>query len=182
MVYTFLALCLAYVGGPGSVEVKMNGYQLHPSLLYCTCCLPALPVNGAFVRMCKRGTLQFVWTKPVLAGLTVVLYTQHMYTEGYWGPNNGRAPGARPGFTLHASSGTKSPPVLPERSSQNARTPAWKAVTVAGADSEFWLSRVLCEFQAVPTGVSVTWVREYCDAGHPAAQLMPIGATRLHPH
>ena len=108
MVYTFLALCLAYVGGPGSVEVKMNGYQLHPSLLYCTCCLPALPVNGAFVRMCKRGTLQFVWTKPVLAGLTVVLYTQHMYTEGYWGPNNGRAPGARPASPLHASVGTKS--------------------------------------------------------------------------
>ena len=94
VVYTFLALCLAYVGGPGSVEVKMNGYQLHPSLLYCTCCLPALPVNGAFVRMCKRGALQFVWLKPVLAGLTVVLYTQHMYTEGYWGPNNGRAPRA----------------------------------------------------------------------------------------
>ncbi|KAK9846283.1 hypothetical protein WJX81_000927 [Elliptochloris bilobata] len=89
VVYTFLALCLAYVGGPGSVEVKMNGYQLHPSVLYCTCCLPALPVNGAFVRTCKRGALQFVWLKPVLAGLTVVLYTQHMYTEGYWGPNNG---------------------------------------------------------------------------------------------
>jgi hypothetical protein len=95
VVYTFLALCLAYVGGPGSVEVKMNGYQLYPSVLYCTCCLPALPVNGAFVRTCKRGALQFVWLKPVLAGLTVVLYTQRMYTEGYWGPDNGCARRAR---------------------------------------------------------------------------------------
>jgi len=106
VVYTFLALCLAYVGGPGSVEVKMNGYQLYPSVLYCTCCLPALPVNGAFVRTCKRGALQFVWLKPVLAGLTVVLYTQRMYTEGYWGPDNGCARRAR-------APARTAPPALP---------------------------------------------------------------------
>ncbi|BDA41803.1 Transmembrane protein 184B at N-terminal half [Coccomyxa sp. Obi] len=89
VIYNFLSLCLAYVGGPGSVEVKMNGYVMNPSWLYCTCCMPPLAVNGAFVRMCKRGALQFVFLKPVLAVITVVLYTQHKYTEGYWGANNG---------------------------------------------------------------------------------------------
>ena len=72
-----------------SAQVKMNGYVMNPSFLYCTCCMPPLPVNGAFVRMCKRGALQFVFLKPVLAVITIVLYTQHKYTEGSWGPNNG---------------------------------------------------------------------------------------------
>lgn len=68
----------------------MNGYVMNPSWLYCTCCMPPLAVNGGFVRMCKRGALQFVFLKPVLAVITVVLYTQHKYTEGYWGANNGQ--------------------------------------------------------------------------------------------
>ena len=89
MIYNFLSLCLAFVGGPGQVEVKMNGFTLMPSWLYWTCCLPPLPVNGRFVRMCKRGTLQFVYLKPALAILTVVLYTQGHYTDGYWGPADG---------------------------------------------------------------------------------------------
>ena len=91
VIYNFLSLCLAYVGGPGSVEVKMHGYTLTPSVLYCTCCLAPMPVNGAFVRYCKQGTLQFVFLKPVLAVITVVLYTQGAYLEGYWGPNKGCA-------------------------------------------------------------------------------------------
>ena len=69
----------------------MNGFVMNPSWLYCTCCMPPLPVNGAFVRMCKRGALQFVFLKPVLAVITVVLFTQGKYTEGYWGANNGCA-------------------------------------------------------------------------------------------
>eukprot|EP00884_Botryococcus_braunii_P002753 jgi/Botrbrau1/12479/Bobra.0169s0026.1 len=89
IIYNFLSLCLTYVGGPGSVEVKMNGYVLMPSWMYCTCCLPPLPVNGRFVRYCKQGTLQFVLVKPILAILTVVLYTQGNYTEGWWGVNDG---------------------------------------------------------------------------------------------
>ena len=44
VIYNFLALCLAYVGGPGSVEVKMNGYILAPSWKYTTCCLPPIAV------------------------------------------------------------------------------------------------------------------------------------------
>jgi len=89
VIYNFLSLCLAYVGGPGSVEVKMNGYQLEPSWLYWTCCLPPIPVNGKFVRLCKQGALQFVLIKPPLAILQIVLYTQGKFHVGRWRPNDG---------------------------------------------------------------------------------------------
>ena len=75
-------------------QVKMNGCVMNPSWLYCTCCMPPLPVNGAFVRMCKRGALQFVFVKPGLAVITLVLFTQGKYTEGFWGAGNGCARGA----------------------------------------------------------------------------------------
>ena len=89
VIYNFMSLLLAYVGGPGAVEVKMQGYQLMPSWLHCTCCLPPMHVNGFFIRACKQGALQFVWLKPILAVLQVVLYSKNYYTEGYWGINNG---------------------------------------------------------------------------------------------
>ena len=49
-------------------------------------------VNGQFVRTCKRGVLQFVFLKPLLAILQVVLFTQGGYVEGDWSPANGCAP------------------------------------------------------------------------------------------
>jgi hypothetical protein len=45
VIYNFMALCLAYVGGPGAVELKMNGYVLLPSWTAATCCLPPMPVS-----------------------------------------------------------------------------------------------------------------------------------------
>ncbi|DBA98206.1 hypothetical protein WJX77_005615 [Trebouxia sp. C0004] len=89
VIYNFLSLCLAYVGGPGAVEVKMSGYILMPSCSYMTCCLPPLMVNGRFVRQCKQGALQFVLLKPILAIIILVLYTQGKYAEGDWGIRNG---------------------------------------------------------------------------------------------
>jgi hypothetical protein len=89
VIYNFMSLCLAYVGGPGAVEVKMHGFVLLPSWAAGTCCLPPLPVNGRFVRYTKQMALQFVLLKPILAALTLVLYTTGHYTEGNWAPNNG---------------------------------------------------------------------------------------------
>jgi len=84
IIYNFMSLCLAYVGGPGAVEVKMQGVVLLPSWAACTCCLPPMPVNGQFVRNVKRGALQFVFLKPILAALTLILYATGHYTEGDW--------------------------------------------------------------------------------------------------
>lgn len=86
VIYNFMSLCLAYVGGPGVVEVKMNGFVLQPSWPACTCCLPPMPVNGHFIRSVKRGALQFVLVKPILAALTLVTYATGHYTEGDWSP------------------------------------------------------------------------------------------------
>jgi hypothetical protein len=89
VIYTFLSLCLEFVGGPGEVEVKMNGFVLHPSFLHCTCCFPPQRVDGLFVRRCKQGALQFVLLMPILGILSVVLYATGNYSPGYWGPSNG---------------------------------------------------------------------------------------------
>jgi len=95
ILYNFLALCLAYVGGPGEVVVKSEGQNLEPSWMCCTCCLPRTPINGQFLRRCKQGVLQFVLVKPFLAILTLVLYNsrdgdgERRYEEGDWGASNG---------------------------------------------------------------------------------------------
>ena len=81
-----MSLCLAYVGGPGAVEIKMQGVVLLPSWPACTCCLPPLPVNGQFVRVVKQGALQFVFVKPILAIITLALYATGHYSEGDWSP------------------------------------------------------------------------------------------------
>ncbi|PSC70645.1 transmembrane 184A-like [Micractinium conductrix] len=89
VIYNFMSLCLAYVGGPGAVEVKMHGFLLLPSWAAGTCCMPPMPVNGRFVRYTKQMALQFVLVKPILAVLTLVLYSTGHYSEGNWAPNNG---------------------------------------------------------------------------------------------
>ena len=84
IIYNFMSLCLEYVGGPGAVEIKMQGVVLLPSWAACTCFMPPLQVNGQFIRHVKRGALQFVFLKPLLAVLTLVLYATGHYTEGDW--------------------------------------------------------------------------------------------------
>ena len=91
VIYNFLALCLSFVGGPGAVELKMNGYLLMPSYWSCTCCLPPQLVDGHFVRRCKQGTLQFVLLMPILGILSTLLHALGHYSPGYWGPSDGCA-------------------------------------------------------------------------------------------
>ena len=81
VVYNFLSLCLAYVGGPGNVINRMAGKEVAPSWLAMTCCLPSLPVDGAYIRMCKQGALQFVFLKPILASLTLLLTWAGVYGD-----------------------------------------------------------------------------------------------------
>lgn len=87
IIYNFMSLCLEYVGGAGAVEIKMQGVVLMPSWAACTCCLPPLQVNGQFIRTVKKGALQFVFLKPILAILTLVLYATGNYDEGNWSPS-----------------------------------------------------------------------------------------------
>jgi hypothetical protein len=46
VIYNFLSLCLAWVGGPGSVVLSLSGRSLKPSWSLMTCCFPPLTLDG----------------------------------------------------------------------------------------------------------------------------------------
>ncbi|XP_031497778.1 uncharacterized protein LOC116262488 [Nymphaea colorata] len=85
VIYNFLSLCLAWVGGPGAVVLSLNGRVLKPSWCLMTCCFPAIPLDGRFIRRCKQGALQFVILKPILVTVTFVLYARGKYEDGNFG-------------------------------------------------------------------------------------------------
>ncbi|GLC43913.1 hypothetical protein PLESTB_000922400 [Pleodorina starrii] len=89
VIYNFLSLCMAYVGGPGAVVVKSEGKYIKPSWMLMTCCWPPIKVDGFLLRKCKQGTLQFVITKPILAAMTLILFAGGMYEDGDWSLTGG---------------------------------------------------------------------------------------------
>lgn len=86
VIYNFLSLCLAWVGGPGAVVLSLSGRVLKPSWYLMTCCLPPVPLDGRFIRRCKQGCLQFVILKPILVAVTLVLYAKGKYKDGNFSP------------------------------------------------------------------------------------------------
>ncbi|KAG2445795.1 hypothetical protein HXX76_000399 [Chlamydomonas incerta] len=89
VIYNFLSLCMAYVGGPGAVVVKSEGKYIKPSWALMTCCWPPIKVDGFLLRKCKQGTLQFVIAKPILAAFTLILFAAGMYEDGDWSITGG---------------------------------------------------------------------------------------------
>lgn len=47
VIYNFLSLCLAWVGGPGAVVLSLSGRSLKPSWYLMTCCFPSIPLDGS---------------------------------------------------------------------------------------------------------------------------------------
>lgn len=86
VIYNFLSLCLAWVGGPGAVVLSLSGRVLKPSLCLMTCCLPPMALDGRFIRRCKQGCLQFVILKPILVAVTLILYAKGKYKDGNFSP------------------------------------------------------------------------------------------------
>ncbi|XP_010524824.1 PREDICTED: transmembrane protein 184A-like [Tarenaya hassleriana] len=87
VIYNFLSLCLAWVGGPGAVVLSLSGRSLKPSWCLMTCCFPPLPLDGRFIRRCKQGCLQFVILKPILVAVTLILYAKGKYKDGNFSPD-----------------------------------------------------------------------------------------------
>ncbi|XVF41680.1 hypothetical protein PTKIN_Ptkin01aG0299400 [Pterospermum kingtungense] len=87
VIYNFLSLCLAWVGGPGAVVLSLSGRVLKPSWCLMTCCFPPIPLDGRFIRKCKQGCLQFVILKPILVAVTLVFYAKGKYKDGNFSPN-----------------------------------------------------------------------------------------------
>nr|GLL17436.1 transmembrane protein 184B-like [Ipomoea trifida] len=86
VIYNFLSLCLAWVGGPGAVVLNLSGRVLKPNCCLMTCCFPPIPLDGRFIRRCKQGCLQFVILKPILVAVTFVLYAKGKYEDGNFNP------------------------------------------------------------------------------------------------
>ncbi|XP_021281534.1 transmembrane protein 184A [Herrania umbratica] len=86
VIYNFLSLCLAWVGGPGAVVLSLSGRVLKPSWCLMTCCFPPMPLDGRFIRRCKQGCLQFVILKPILVAVTLILYARGKYKDGNFSP------------------------------------------------------------------------------------------------
>ncbi|PKA52673.1 hypothetical protein AXF42_Ash001654 [Apostasia shenzhenica] len=89
VIYNFLSLCLAWVGGAGAVVVSLSGRVLKPSWGLMTCCFPPIPLDGRFIRRCKQGALQFVILKPILVAITFVLYAKGKYKDGNFSVDEG---------------------------------------------------------------------------------------------
>ncbi|XP_068659447.1 uncharacterized protein [Aristolochia californica] len=87
VIYNFLSLCLAWVGGPAAVVLSLSGRVLKPSWCLMTCCFPPIPLDGRFIRRCKQGCLQFVILKPILVAATFMLYAKGKYEDGNFSAN-----------------------------------------------------------------------------------------------
>nr|XP_009794952.1 PREDICTED: transmembrane protein 184A-like [Nicotiana sylvestris] len=86
VIYNFLSLCLAWVGGPGAVVLNLSGRVLKPNWYLMMCCFPPIPLDGRFIRRCKQGCLQFVILKPILVAVTFILYAKQKYEDGNFSP------------------------------------------------------------------------------------------------
>lgn len=89
VIYNFLRLCLAYLGGETAVMNEINGKPMERSCLDGTCCFPPMTYSIRFLRFCKQATLQFCVVKPVVAILTIFLAAFHVYNEGSLSPTSG---------------------------------------------------------------------------------------------
>ncbi|KAL8545239.1 hypothetical protein ACS0TY_005431 [Phlomoides rotata] len=86
VIYNFLSLCLAWVGGPGAVVLSLSGKVLKQNWCLMTCCFSSIQLDGRFIRRCKQGCLQFVILKPILVAVTFILYARGKYEDGNFSP------------------------------------------------------------------------------------------------
>ena len=85
VIYEFLRLILAYCGGESAtilVIMKKPGSISH--LWPMNYCLPRLRLDARFMRICKRLTLQFVFVKPIMAIINVILYYECLINDPYY--------------------------------------------------------------------------------------------------
>lgn len=85
VIYNFLSLCFEYLGGESAIVAALKGRSNRPSCYTCTCCVREFQYNLAFLRFCKRGTLQFCVTKLIVAVLIIILVAKGVYDDGVGG-------------------------------------------------------------------------------------------------
>ena len=89
VIYNFLSLCFEYLGGEQSIITALKGRTNKPSCYTCTCCVRRFEYDVAFLRFCKRATLQFCAVKPIVALVTIILVANGVYNDGSLAPEYG---------------------------------------------------------------------------------------------
>eukprot|EP00045_Choanoeca_perplexa_P006893 m.60115 g.60115 ORF g.60115 m.60115 type:complete len:424 (-) comp13836_c0_seq5:535-1806(-) len=89
VIYSFLSLCFAYLGGEAAVVHALTGRFHKPKVLTLTCCVKPFPYNITFLRLCKKCVLQFCFIKPATSLVTIILESYGLFSEGDLSPNRG---------------------------------------------------------------------------------------------
>nr|CAB3456180.1 unnamed protein product [Digitaria exilis] len=112
VIYNFFSLCLAWVGGPGTVVVSLNGQSLKPSWFLMTCCMPAIPLDGCGVLVFLAAKSGFIKNAEKAAYLQnfvlcvemLIAAIGHRFAFSYkeYAGSNARPFGGFKGSLLHA--------------------------------------------------------------------------------
>lgn len=77
VIYNFLSLCLAWVGGPGVVATSLHGRFLKPSWHLMTCCCDAIPLDGYVLSLfCYHTVIQDYTHKDSRLEMATNMYLQ----------------------------------------------------------------------------------------------------------
>ncbi|GAA5981455.1 hypothetical protein JCM11641_004768 [Rhodosporidiobolus odoratus] len=90
VIYCFFSLLVEYLGGERSLLISLHGRPPYPHPAPIGWCISPMDASDPFTFLgLKRGILQYVQIKPLLAGLTVVLKAFGKYNDGHLAKDSG---------------------------------------------------------------------------------------------
>eukprot|EP00658_Telonema_sp_P-2_P072400 TRINITY_DN6153_c0_g1_i4.p1 TRINITY_DN6153_c0_g1~~TRINITY_DN6153_c0_g1_i4.p1 ORF type:complete len:398 (-),score=86.80 TRINITY_DN6153_c0_g1_i4:288-1481(-) len=88
-IYSFFQLLLSYIGGESNVGAHFREKLEVAHPWPCGSCLPMCKLDASFLRRMKQGVLQFVFVKPTIAAITLILDSFGAYGKDEWVPTEG---------------------------------------------------------------------------------------------
>lgn len=89
-IYTFFQLLINVLGGERALIIMTHGRPPIDHAWPLSQCLPKVDISDPYTFLAiKRGILQYVWLKPVLTLVTIIMKATGTYQEGYLGVSSG---------------------------------------------------------------------------------------------
>jgi hypothetical protein len=89
-IYTFFQLLINFLGGERALIIMTYGRRPVSHLWPLNYCLPPVDISDPYTFLAiKRGILQYIWVKPLLAVATIIMKATDTYQEGYIGLSSG---------------------------------------------------------------------------------------------
>ncbi|KAF2004557.1 DUF300-domain-containing protein [Amniculicola lignicola CBS 123094] len=89
-IYTFFQLLINFIGGERALIILMTGRAPIPHLWPLDHVLPTVDISDPHTFLAiKRGILQYIWVKPILAVAAIIMKALGVYKEGYIGVSSG---------------------------------------------------------------------------------------------